>query len=119
MPVVSSQQLAQCTVGSDGVSLEECILIRDGETVGGVYDTPASLINVIVPNLFILAGVIFLFLMIFAGVSIIRGDSAKAVEESKKQLTTAVIGFVIMFSAYWIVQVVEFITQTPILNSGL
>jgi len=119
MSIQSSKLLAQCEVGSGGVSLEDCVLIKDGQAVGQVYDTPATLINVIVPNLFILAGVIFLFLMIFAGVRIISSDSSKGVEEGKKQLTTAVVGFLVMFSAYWIIQIVEFITKTQILNNTI
>lgn len=120
MTLLGTSLLAQaqnCVGGGDGVDLQNCIKINDQQSVSDLYPTVSSLINVLVPNLFIIAGVIFLFLMIFAGVRIISSGSSKGVEEGQKQLTTAVVGFVVMFSAYWIVQIVEFITKTNILNN--
>lgn len=80
-----------------------------------LYPDLGSLINVIVPNLFLLAGVIFLFLLILGGFSIISSGSSKGVEEGQKKITTAIIGFLIMFSAFWIVQIVELITGIEII----
>ncbi len=107
---MSSRLLAQ-------IDLQNAVKLNENRAVGEVFDTPASLINLLVPNLFILAGVIFLFLLILGGFSIITSGSSKGVEDGQKQITTALIGFVIMFSAYWIIQIVEFLTGVPILNS--
>lgn len=78
------------------------------------YQTLGGLINLFVYNLFILAGLVFFFLLIGAGFSIISADSAKGVDDGKKKLTTAIIGLIVMFSAFWIVQIVEFVTGVDI-----
>lgn len=62
-----------------------------------------GLVNII----FFVAGVALLFYIITSGLSMMtsRGDP-KALEGAKARLTYAVYGFVIVFCAYWIVQVV-------------
>lgn len=90
-----------------------------GQSVGEVFDKPATLINYIVPNLFILAGTILFFMVIAGGFSIVAGGGADSVEKGKNQITLAILGFIIMFAAYWIVQVVEFLTGVPIFSSSI
>ncbi|MEO8581546.1 MAG: hypothetical protein ABI425_03090 [Patescibacteria group bacterium] len=97
------------------IDLGTAIKINDTQSVGEQYKDLGSLINLIVPNIFLLAGVIFLFLMIAGGLSIISSESTKSVEEGQKKITSALIGFVVMFSAYWIIQVVELLTGLKIL----
>jgi len=46
------------------------------------------------------------------------GDEKEA-EQGKNAITAAVIGFVIIFAAYWIVQIIEFITGVNIFNPGI
>jgi hypothetical protein len=103
-----SRLLAQIDIG-------DRTLIGGNTGVSSVYKTPADLINIIVPNLFILAGVIFLFLLILGGFAIISSGSAKSVEEGQKKVTTAIIGLLVMFSAYWIIQIVQLLTGVRIL----
>ena len=97
------------------VDLKDKILINQNQSVGELFDDPTDLINLLVPNLFILAGTVFLFLLIAGGFTIISSGGADAVEKGQQQITTAIIGFVIMFAAYWIVQIVEVLTGVPIL----
>jgi hypothetical protein len=97
------------------INLQDAIKISEKNSVGDVYSDLGKLIGIIVPNLFLLAGVLFLFLLIFGGFSIISSDSAKGVEDGKQKITSALIGFLVMFSAYWIVQIVEYLTGVPIL----
>lgn len=94
--------------------LGPAIKLSNDRSLSNVYPNLASLINIIVPNLFVLAGVLFLFLLILGGFSIIYSDSTKGVEEGKKKITTAVLGFLVMFSAYWIIQIVTFVTGVQI-----
>lgn len=104
----SSRQLAE-------ISLQSAVKLKNGAGVGQIYTNLGDLINLVVRNLFVLAGVIFLFLLILGGIGIIAGGSTKSVEEGQKKITTAIIGFLIMFSAYWIVKIVEILTGIPIL----
>lgn len=54
------------------------------------------------------AGIILLFILISAGFQMIgsRGDP-KALQAAQGKITTAIIGLVIIFTAYWIVQIVK------------
>jgi hypothetical protein len=69
-----------------------------------------GLVNII----FFVAGAAFLLYLISAGLSMMtsRGDP-KALEGAKTRLTHALIGFVIIFAAYWIVQVVGLLLGIP------
>src|SRR5690606_24160645 len=102
--------LAQAQPQAGGIDLKTAVKLNQNQSVGEVFSTPTSLINLIVPNLFILAGLIFLFLLIIGGFGIITSGSSKGVEEGQKKLTTALLGFGIMFASYWIIQIIEFIT---------
>ena len=97
-----------------GVDLgEKFTLGVGGAPVKDVYSTPADLVNVIVSNLMVLGGVILFFMIILAGFKFLQ-DTTKGKEEAMKIMKTALIGFILMFSAFWIVQIVKVITGTNI-----
>ena len=77
------------------------------------FSSIGSLLSVIVPNAFMLAGIILFFLLVFAGFGMIQaagsGD-AKKMESGKKAITGAVIGFILIFGSIWIVQIIETLT---------
>jgi len=79
------------------------------------------LVSVLLKNALTIAGVVCLFLLILGGFSFIvsAGGDAKAKEKGKNTITSAVIGFVLIFAAYWIIQIVQILTGIKILNSGL
>lgn len=108
------QVYAACNTGAANLNLADCLQLNDsGETVSDVFAKPTDLINIIVNNLFVFAGVIFFLMIIFAGFRFI-GD-AKGKEDAQKIVQTALIGFIIMFSAYWVVQIIKFVTGANIL----
>ncbi|HSW90101.1 MAG TPA: hypothetical protein VLH19_04490 [Patescibacteria group bacterium] len=89
-------------------------------TVGSTFGTLSSFINLLLPMAFIIAGLIFLFLLIGGGFTIVSSaGNPKGVEQGKNQLMTAVIGFIVIFSAFWIIQIIETFTGVKIFNSGL
>lgn len=59
---------------------------------------------------FVVAGVILLFYFILGGIGMIssagQSDPQKA-EQAKKTVTSALIGFIIVFASYWIVKLIE------------
>jgi len=69
----------------------------------------ASLVTLFLNIVFALAGLILLFFFIMGGIGMIgsagKNDPQKA-EQAKKTITSAVIGFIIVFVAYWIVQLI-------------
>lgn len=82
-----------------------------------VYGTPADLINVILPNLFVFVGVLLLLYIFVAGFRLVTQPGSKgATDNAKKSLTYALTGFLLLFASYWIMQIVEFYTGVSILG---
>ena len=52
---------------------------------------------------------LFVYLLIGGFTYLTSGGDQKAMEKAQGQITNAVIGFVIIFAAFWIVQIFEFI----------
>lgn len=75
---------------------------------GKEINTLGDIINIAIPVLFTLAGLVLLLYLLWGGFSLMlsRGDP-KAMEAAKEKLTNAVIGFVIIFVAFWLVQLLE------------
>lgn len=104
---------AQCDPGSEYVDLGNCLQLSDGVPVSAVYSTPAFLVNLIVRNLFVVGGVIIFFMIFYAGFKFIQDDKS-AKEEARKIITTALVGGIVMFSAYWIVQIIGVLTGVDV-----
>ena len=78
-----------------------------------------KLVSIIVSNAIIFAGVILIFLFVGGGIMMIVGagsDNPDQAGKGKQAATSAVIGFIIVFAAYWIVQLISKITGVPILG---
>jgi hypothetical protein len=91
------------------VSLGDKIILKDGTPVKDVFNSTDDMINLIVRVLFIGAGLVLFFIIIVAGFSLIKGES-KDKDQAKTQITGALIGFLVMFAAYWIMQIIQLIT---------
>ncbi|MBI2611626.1 hypothetical protein HYW54_02650 [Candidatus Gottesmanbacteria bacterium] len=76
----------------------------------GVYKftTLASIINAAVPILFAFSGIALFIYLVWGGFDYLTsmGDPKKA-EQGKNRITHAVVGFIIMFVAFWVVQVMD------------
>lgn len=87
-----------------------------GTTVADTFGTPASLINVIMPNIFVFAGILLFIFVVVAGMRMVLSpDDKKNAEQGKKAITFAVTGFAVLLGAYWIVQIIEILTGVDIL----
>lgn len=94
-----------------------------GATFNGTYGQGlSSLIGPLLKTSLTAAGIIFLCLLIFGGFTLIMnsgsGDSKKAAQ-SQAIITDAVIGFLVVILAYFIIQVIQVVTGVAILNSNL
>lgn len=89
----------------------------DGENPIKDIDSPYAFISSILPNIYIISGILLLIYLVFGGIMII-GSAGNPDEASKGQkiITNAIIGFVIIFTSYWIIQIVEIITGIQILS---
>lgn len=104
---------AQTTNQGVEIPLADYFTLKSGVSVQNVFSTPSDMINLIVKVLFVAAGLVLFLMLIIAGFGMIRGDSKNA-EQAKKTATTAVIGFIIMFAAYWIMQIIKLVTGADI-----
>lgn len=79
-----------------------------------------SLLSTVIFNVYIVAGVIFLILLIFGGITFIigAGGSSEKKQQSAKTITAAITGFIVIFTSYFIIQLIEVITGVQILNPG-
>lgn len=74
--------------------------------------TAASKVGVILSDIigyvFVAAGLLLLFLLISGGFQMMTSaNNEKGLEAAKARITNALIGFIILFVAYWVVQIVE------------
>lgn len=98
-------QLAQVDIGQNWQ-------LSGGAGKGG-FASLSDIVTSLLPKILIIGGVVAFILVIIAGVGVISaagsGDS-HGTENRKNFLVYAIIGLVIMFGAYWILQIINFIT---------
>lgn len=78
-----------------------------------------KIVSIIISNAVIIAGIILLFLIIFAGYSFISGagsGNSQKVAQGRSAATAAIIGFVVIFIAYWIAVIIQTITGVHFIN---
>lgn len=69
----------------------------------------------IIKNIYILTGIVLFFMIVIGGVGMIaNAGNPEKQKQSSQTLTSAVIGFLIMFVAYWIIKIIEIITGIDI-----
>src|SRR3989344_4932980 len=69
----------------------------------------AFVINTIVPLIFAIAGVTLFIMLIAGGLTIFTSaGNPEAMKKGQGRIVSALIGLVIIFAAYWIVQLVEY-----------
>ncbi len=91
-----------------------------GDSAKNTYTSFGDLINNVLPNVFIIAGLV-IFIMIVAGgfMLIANAGNPDKQKDARGIITSAIIGFVVVFTSYWIIQIIQIVTGVPILNSGL
>lgn len=82
----------------------------------------ADLVSLGLNVAFVISGIIILFFIVLAGFKIIQGAGSgnqQDTEKAKQAMTSAAIGFVIIFTAFWIIKIIEILTgETFITNPG-
>lgn len=114
LAAVTTPQLLAASSGDPSVDLTDYLVLKNGEKVSEVFKTPASMVNLLVSNIFVVAGGFIFVLVILAGFKFLSNE-AKGFDEAKTLLTNAGIGFALLFSAYWIVQIIQILTGVQIL----
>lgn len=65
--------------------------------------------------IFIIAGFFLLFQLVSGGFALMfsKGDQ-RAVEGAKAKITNGVVGFIVLFTAYWLVQILGVVFKIPV-----
>jgi branched-subunit amino acid transport protein AzlD len=104
---------------ADTIDLGSALKFQTGDA-RSAYSGIGSLINNILPNIYIAGGVVIFFMIILGGFTIItNAKDPHKIEEGGKTITSAIIGLLVLFASYWIIQIIQVVTGIPILNSSL
>lgn len=89
-----------------------------GSNIAINYPNIGSLVTIILNNSLTIASIILFGLIIFGGVSYIAsaGDGdQKKITATQETITSAIIGFLVIFVSYFIIQIIQVITGLTIL----
>lgn len=85
------------------------------QTVGGFLSS-------VIPNIYVIASLILFVLLIVSGLLFIinagQGDE-EGTKKAQKTITASLIGFLIIFASYWIMEIIQTLTGINILKGGL
>lgn len=80
------------------------------------FSSPAGIINRALLFAFPLAGLILFVMIVWGGLEMITGaTNKKSMDQAKQRITSALIGFGLLFASFWIIQIVEYIFGLAIL----
>jgi hypothetical protein len=106
----------------DGFNIFDQIFLKNNSTIKNAnqFSSIGNIASIIIKNVFVLAGVIFFVMIIAGGYSILSSSGdVKKVSEGKKSVTSALLGFLIIFGSYWIIQIIEILTGFNIFNPNI
>lgn len=103
--------------------------IAGGDMIGDYFDSQlgkdlsiADLVVFFIEAAMVIAGIVMLFLLVGGGIAMIAGagsgDSAQ-VGKGKQAVTSALIGFIIILAAFWIIRIIEIIIGCNIVTEGV
>lgn len=91
-------------------------LTIDGNAPNSDATVVTQIISALLPYLFTIAGLILFAMLIAGGFQMLTAaNNPKAAEAGKTRITHAIIGFMIIFTAYWLTQILEIILGVKIL----
>lgn len=92
-----------------------------GENFSGLAKlTPSVIISSLITLVLVVAGIAFFFMLVIGGVRwIVSGGDKGATEAARSQITAALVGLVIVFSAWAIIQIIGAVFGVNLLNIDL
>ena len=102
------------------VNIGDELLLKPSVPITSVpaYQSLGGLISVFLKNAYVLAGVLLFFLLLFGGLGVIMGagqGDPKKTSQGQQAVTSALIGFGVVFASYWIIQIIQIVTGLNIL----
>ncbi|OGC93139.1 hypothetical protein A2876_01165 [Candidatus Amesbacteria bacterium RIFCSPHIGHO2_01_FULL_48_32b] len=97
------------TLSTFAVNIPSSFFLYNPDAAG--FTTPGAIISALLPNVIILAGIIFFFLILFGGFKLIVGagqnSSPQDAAKARAALTYGVIGFLLVVASYFILQIIS------------
>lgn len=91
--------------------------IIGGSQQAETLSTPGGVISRLLQFSFPLAGLVLFVMLVWGGAEILMGAAnKKSVDAGKQRLTSALVGFALLFSTYWIAQILEYVFGIIILG---
>jgi len=102
-------------------NIGEQLWLKENQGIAGkgAYQSLGGFISAILPNIYVVAGIIAFVLVLVAGLMFIINAGKGQSEQAKKwqgTLTASIAGLLIIFLSYWIIQIIEALTGIKILN---
>lgn len=76
-------------------------------TKADTLNTPGGIISELLRYLFPIAGMILFVMLVWGGFEMMTSSVAGKKDAGRQRVTTAVIGFLLLFATYWIGQLME------------
>jgi len=72
------------------------------------FSSPGGIVSRLLEFIFPLAGLILFVMIVWGGFEMLVGaPGKKSIEAGKQRITAAIIGFILLFSSYWLMQIIE------------
>ena len=82
----------------------------------GQLSNPGEIISEILNFAFPLAGIILFLMILFGGLKMLTGATNESkLKEGQQMIVSAIVGFIILFAAYWIASLLEMVFGISIL----
>ena len=101
------------------ISIQDKFLGGTNQNLADPANVGTRYITAIITGAISVAGIILLFILIGGGIAMIKGagkSDPKSMEQGRQAATSALIGFIVVFSAYWIVKLIETITGLSLIS---
>lgn len=102
--------------------IQDWLLINTRTGAGikdSAYETKGffDFLAIIIKNVYIIAGIILFLFVIIGGLGmILNAGNVDKQKQGSKTLGSAVMGYFIMFAAYWIIRIIEALTGTTLVK---
>ncbi len=71
------------------------------------FNNLSTIINLLVSNLFTIAGIIFFIVFIYAGFKLLKGgENSEEIKKIQMLFFSSIVGMVIIFASYFIVRII-------------
>ncbi len=99
------------------LKLSEEIEIEGPTAIEEKFPNMAAIISELLKYIFVIAGLTLFVLLIIGGFGLLTsGGSPDKIKAAQGKITSAVIGFVIIFISYWLMRILEIVFGISILG---